>query len=275
MKLKETEELLEIWSDNDRLEWSDEAFEAIRVILLERLGEVPPQAAAKSTPKQRKVVNEKGKLPFTISLMIAAFLIAIVLLNPPNEQKPLTIVQATSTALPIIEITSFPTTLKLNDIDLELSGYQVDKDFLTVTICFSPPTKEIWLFDDIYFSIQQRVIAESWTSTKTDTGRADGFSCGTIAYPVDLIPSTGQAKLFIERLKTPDEGDCNKAQQNLDEAKTGIVIRCDPNINNGLGFVIVKKPVFMKDGEAIFKAREAFSDIFQVDWRFKFVVEKP
>ena len=165
--------------------------------------------------------------------------------------------------------------LKLDDIDLEFSGYQVDKDFLTITICFAPPTKELWSFDDTYFSIAQGVIAESWISTKAETGRADGFSCGTIAYPIDLIPNTGMAKLFIGQLRTPDEGDCNKAQQNLDEAKTGIVIRCDPNIQNGLGFVILKKPVFMKDGEAIFKAQEAFSDMFLVNWRFSFFVEKP
>jgi len=160
-------------------------------------------------------------------------------------------------------------------MNTELSSYQVDKDFLTITICFAPPTKELWLFDDTYFSIAQGVIAESWISTDTKMGRADGFSCGTIAYPIDSIPSSGKAKLFIGRLKTPDDGDCNKAQQNLDEAQTKIVIRCDPNINNGLGFVIVKKPVFMKDGEAIFKAQEAFSDILQVNWRFTFLIEKP
>src|SRR5688572_18652885 len=41
--LKETDELLEIWEKNDRTDWSEFAFESIREILLERLGEVPPQ----------------------------------------------------------------------------------------------------------------------------------------------------------------------------------------------------------------------------------------
>jgi len=40
---KTTEELLEIWRTNDRVEWMDEAFEAIEQILKERLGELPPQ----------------------------------------------------------------------------------------------------------------------------------------------------------------------------------------------------------------------------------------
>jgi len=41
---KETEELLEIWQENNRDEWSDNAFAAIYEILLERLGsEIPSQ----------------------------------------------------------------------------------------------------------------------------------------------------------------------------------------------------------------------------------------
>jgi hypothetical protein len=63
MKLKETDELLEIWSENDRLEWSDEAFDIIHGILLERLGDVPPQATIKSTKRPRKLTDEKVKLP--------------------------------------------------------------------------------------------------------------------------------------------------------------------------------------------------------------------
>jgi hypothetical protein len=43
MEEKTTEELAEIWQKNDRTEWSAEAFEVIREILLDRLGELPPQ----------------------------------------------------------------------------------------------------------------------------------------------------------------------------------------------------------------------------------------
>jgi tetratricopeptide (TPR) repeat protein len=40
---RDTEDLLEIWKANDHEEWTDEAFTAIQSILLDRLGEVPPQ----------------------------------------------------------------------------------------------------------------------------------------------------------------------------------------------------------------------------------------
>lgn len=46
LKLKETDELLEIWQINDRSEWSDQAFDAIRELLVERGVEIPLQNEA-------------------------------------------------------------------------------------------------------------------------------------------------------------------------------------------------------------------------------------
>jgi uncharacterized integral membrane protein len=43
LNLKDTYELLEIWKTNDRVEWSDTAFDMLREILAKRIGELPPQ----------------------------------------------------------------------------------------------------------------------------------------------------------------------------------------------------------------------------------------
>jgi hypothetical protein len=43
LNLKETDELVEIWATNDRVEWSEPAFDVLKEILEQRLGEVPPQ----------------------------------------------------------------------------------------------------------------------------------------------------------------------------------------------------------------------------------------
>jgi len=43
LNLKDTQELVEIWQTNDRVEWMDDTFDVIKDILLERLGELPPQ----------------------------------------------------------------------------------------------------------------------------------------------------------------------------------------------------------------------------------------
>lgn len=43
MNLKETEELLEIWQTNDRVEWTDTTFEVVKEILTKRGMEAPDQ----------------------------------------------------------------------------------------------------------------------------------------------------------------------------------------------------------------------------------------
>jgi hypothetical protein len=43
LKEKDTDELLKIWKENNRSEWTEEAFDAIWSILSDRLGEVPEQ----------------------------------------------------------------------------------------------------------------------------------------------------------------------------------------------------------------------------------------
>ena len=43
MSFKETDELLDIWETNDRVEWSDEAFSVVEEILKARNGNVPAQ----------------------------------------------------------------------------------------------------------------------------------------------------------------------------------------------------------------------------------------
>lgn len=40
---KDTVELLAIWQENDRVEWSSQTFEVVEEILKTRLGELPPQ----------------------------------------------------------------------------------------------------------------------------------------------------------------------------------------------------------------------------------------
>jgi hypothetical protein len=52
MQDKGTDELLQIWTQNDRSEWTDTAFSVIEEVLLERLGEIPPQGTQKTFEKK-------------------------------------------------------------------------------------------------------------------------------------------------------------------------------------------------------------------------------
>jgi len=92
MKLKETDELLEIWSKNDRTEWSNDAFEAIHSILFERLGNVPPQEAPRSSRKPGKTARKKVKLSLFKGIRTASELIKqslVVLGKRPSLLMPL------------------------------------------------------------------------------------------------------------------------------------------------------------------------------------------
>src|SRR6266496_4689234 len=66
MRLKETEELIEIWKRGDRTEWSDTAIEVVKEILLERLGELPPQELVeeKGSPEDEPRHNENKLIYF-------------------------------------------------------------------------------------------------------------------------------------------------------------------------------------------------------------------
>jgi hypothetical protein len=45
MQLKTTEELTEIWEQNDHEEWSDTAFDVVKKILKQRTGKMPSRSA--------------------------------------------------------------------------------------------------------------------------------------------------------------------------------------------------------------------------------------
>jgi hypothetical protein len=100
MRLKSTEELIEIWIENNRKEWAKEAFEAIRQVLLER-GENLPEQKEFSHQKPRskfrlddllveyrtmskpKLVIQIGLKIFIVIICVFLLLIIYLLLFPP------------------------------------------------------------------------------------------------------------------------------------------------------------------------------------------------
>jgi tetratricopeptide (TPR) repeat protein len=63
LRLKDTDELLEIWRSADHEEWTDLAFEVVREILTERLGEIPAPPAAEeddATVETRQKTPERA-----------------------------------------------------------------------------------------------------------------------------------------------------------------------------------------------------------------------
>lgn len=68
--LRDTEDLLEIWQSANTDEWSDDVFDILKDILIERLGYVPPQPAEKQVPQiLRKVEKhlDRNELDLAVS----------------------------------------------------------------------------------------------------------------------------------------------------------------------------------------------------------------
>lgn len=74
MESKRTEELIQIWRENDRTQYSDAAFEAVRHLLEERGETIPPQLPMK---KESMVEDEEGGF-FSFRTMISTSLIKII-----------------------------------------------------------------------------------------------------------------------------------------------------------------------------------------------------
>jgi hypothetical protein len=204
-----------------------------------------------------------------LARIIPFFAIALLASCSPNSPK------ATEISSPIIEVISFPMAIKIDDINLEFSGYRRVSNILAIEICFAPPSQERWLLDNVVLEIDNQEIPYTSLFSDTKTGRADGFSCGIVSYPIDRIPDSGKAEWSIGQLRTVvfssnAQRDCDKAQKKLDEAKTGILITCDSS-----GFEIFEKPQTMSDNEAYDLIQDAFSNTIQVNWRFSFLFDKP
>jgi len=61
MKQKDTEELLDIWKQNDREKWAEIGFEVVHGILTERLGSVPDRGVDEEVQKE-KLVDEEPEI---------------------------------------------------------------------------------------------------------------------------------------------------------------------------------------------------------------------
>ena len=213
----------------------------------------------------------------SLSLQIISCLIIVFsagcVSTPPEKIDP---------PLPAIEITSFPSTLKIGDIDIEFSGYKLDDQMLTISICFRPPTDQDWFLGDISLKVENQEIADDGVSRSPTTGRVDGFECETIYYYLTNSKTPiGKAELSIGRLEAfidYEEQSCDNTQKNLDKENSGIVITCDPSIvGYDTGFVVLEKPKSMSDEEAVLEAIIAsrYLDSISLNWRFSFLIEKP
>lgn len=94
MKSKSDEELLNIWKENNRNEYSDDAFKIIKELILERNLELPEQnEALLDNDSQITSLSLKSKIIKTILLfaLVIFWLYFINIINPSNLDQRLII----------------------------------------------------------------------------------------------------------------------------------------------------------------------------------------
>jgi len=105
MQLKDSDELLKIWVQNDRNEWSNEAFSIVHDILLERLGSVPEQNPDSPQRKRSRKVRAKAKIPpsviiiFSPAVVVLLLILSISVINPQPDDKWFSVLMFVSLAL--------------------------------------------------------------------------------------------------------------------------------------------------------------------------------
>lgn len=87
MNLIETNELLEIWQNNDRAEWSDDAFEVIKEILNERGVDLPEQHKPVYEHSEKKNQEDNGFSAEELRIIDDE--------NPPDFYDPLDVLSTT------------------------------------------------------------------------------------------------------------------------------------------------------------------------------------
>jgi hypothetical protein len=128
MKEKSTEELLKIWTENDKAQYSEEAFEAIKQLLAERGVEIPTQKELLQPTLQEELrlppLTWLHKLSGGIILVAAIFaaIHAIFMITLPDQ----TIVEMSKVSIKMQRDSSNPPSQFANKTDKEIDRFVED-----------------------------------------------------------------------------------------------------------------------------------------------------
>ena len=161
-------------------------------------------------------------------------------------------------------------------ITIQLDAVQREGDYIRADICYQLPSEADWLpgnsAGDVVLTVGDKTIP-IWgfklIDWKTSPNGKKTHRCDYLLFPVAADQDVTQFTITIKRLVTsvPEQPDCNKAQEQLVTAKTGLVIRCNHG-ENSFGYEVAQKPASMSDSQARDLIYEAFSEIVRGPWVF-------
>jgi hypothetical protein len=218
--------------------------------------------------------NSKESLAMRTKLRVQMIVLSILaLLTGCTPVTP----EITATPSRTVTMISSP---KTSDIKVEFDGYQERNNAALPSfafyICFDLPAEEKWILDDIILRTADKEILPMFQAWGMNS---DGRNCHGIMFSREEIPDSGEAELSIGKVRTyfsREKRNCDKAQKELDQANSGITIKCDLDWSGTVSdFEILEKPQNMSEEHAREKVHAEFLNEIQVDWKFMFLIEKP
>lgn len=169
-----------------------------------------------------------------------------------------------------------PQVQQANGIAIELNDVQKEGKYVQAAICYQLPSDADWLpgnsADDVVLTIDDKTIP-MWGVKLIDWKTApDGTKaqrCDRLWFPVAAGQDLSHFTVTIKRLVTsvPEQPDCNKVQEKLTQARTGVLIQCN-HVENPFGYTIEQKPTSISEGQVHKLVYDAFSEIVQGPWVF-------
>ncbi len=121
LETRETEDLLKIWQQNDRVEWTPEAFEAIQRILVARNVSLPVQNAVVEESEEADTYYDRHRLDRIAAVARSLSWLAIVLLGLALIFGVLYLVQFLATAESLVP--TLPTILFILMVPILVFGF--------------------------------------------------------------------------------------------------------------------------------------------------------
>lgn len=165
---------------------------------------------------------------------------------------------------------------QVNGITIELDAIQKAGEYVQASVCYQLPSAADWLLgnsaSDVVLTLADKTIplwGGSLIEWKTAPDGAKTHRCDRLLFPVAADQDLSALTLTIKRLATsvPEQPDCDRAQEKLTQAGTGIQIQCQHS-ENAFGYTVEQRPTTMSEGEAQKLVYEAFSEIVQGPWVF-------
>ncbi|MBM3151500.1 MAG: hypothetical protein FJZ96_04725 [Chloroflexi bacterium] len=165
-------------------------------------------------------------------------------------------------------------TEEVSDTYIELNDVRLGKSAITGIVCYPLPSDADWLIEGITLAVGEQEYTDYNIAMKERRFSEEGEKdqrCDYLVIPLDSRISSPTIIISINALAitVPEQPDCEKVQERLDAAQTGIVIKCE----NGSGyfdFDILQMPESMLEIEVVETIRDALHDeIIKGPWVFE------